>query len=165
MLVPPGVGRRKREASHEEDSRLILNNTHLLLKYGKENMVTYSLPQVTSQAFIDEIPLGILVTLNAWHLAEAFQPKENVTCLARNFCELGLNCATFGTGSQLTCTFGAQTMSRWLSQNGPQEKEYLDAFYDGVRLRNCQQLHETSCPVWIWNQFIAQTKRQSLCSN
>ena len=165
MLVPPGVGRRKRDADILEVSKLHLNFTHLNLVNPVEEITSTRLPDQISDDFLNEIPLGILVTLNSYHLFESFNSKSDFTCHERNFCELGLNCATFGSGSKFACKFGVETIVRWVADYVESEKCYLEAFEAGANLENCETLYGELCPVHHWNQFISDTKSKLLqCS-
>ena len=154
MMVPPGVGRRKRNAeSSVENPILTFNATNLILSHRHELIFEKKI-QSLNEEFIEEIPLGTVVTLNAWHLS-TFSKCQN-----RNFCEMGLNCATFGPGAEFSCEFGAQIISRWISEDFDQEKNLIKAFHEGRKLSDCHLLYQESCPVHEWNEFIKNSKNE-----
>ena len=94
------------------ETRLIANKTHLSLKHGETWLYQRQFPEINEE-FLEEIPLGVVVTMQAWHLATISSDEITRTlCTERNFCELGLNCAVFGPGSLYTCYFGAETIAR-----------------------------------------------------
>ena len=142
MLVPPGVGRRKRDLDGDltlGETRLVANNSHLSLKHGEILLYQKQFPELNAE-FLEEIPLGIVVTMQAWHLSTISSDETTRTiCTERNFCELGLNCAVFGPGSLYICYFGAETIARWLANESCQEDNYLMAFQRGANLENCER--------------------------
>ena len=160
MMVPPGVGRRKRDNNDfniYDKTMLTANNSHLTLTHGNDLLHQMPYPSLNSE-FLEEIPLGIVVTMQAWHLSSISLDKKTQTkCTERNFCELGQNCAVFGPGSLFACQFGADTMARWLASESSQEVDYLKSFKYGVNLESCET-HNALCPVHHWNNFIAEAK-------
>ena len=164
-LVPPGVGRRKRY-DHDYNktqvkTMLVANQTHLSLKKDQDLLHQRQLTELSPE-FIEEIPLGIVVTMQAWHLSSILFKNETTQiqtqCTERNFCEYGQNCAVFGPGSLFTCQFGAEIMSRWLASETCQEVNYLTAFHKGSDLESCEK-YNSSCPVTDWNSFITHVKK------
>ena len=153
------LGRRKRDSSFHNSTILKSNTTHFSLTSELEDIFTIRLPQNEIEEFIEELPLGIVVTMNAWHLV------NNSPCLPRNFCEYGLNCATFGPGAQFVGEFGSVTMSRWLATSDFQENELQTAFNRGLNLQNCEELYSKDCHVYHWNTFIKSVKNNSSLSN
>ena len=129
MLVPPGVGRRKRDATenfcYSNKAFLQVNMTNMALKYCDEFLfnITY---QPLNKEFINEIPLGIIMTLNAMNVA---QDLKFESCQTRNFCEFGLNCGFFGSGSKAICSVGSKIMSRWFSVNEKEESDFFKGYF------------------------------------
>ena len=132
---------------------LSANSTHLSLQNDGEDVLIAKLPPSHFQDFIEEMPLGIIMTMNAWHLA------NHETCLPRNFCEYGLNCATFGPGAQLVGEFGSLTMARWLAKNDDEEGKFLESYQKGQNLENCNQFSDL-CHVSHWNSYVKSTKNK-----
>ena len=106
------------------------------------------------QDFIEEMPLGIIMTMNAWHLA------THQTCLPRNFCEYGLNCATFGPGAQFIGQYGSLTLARWLAKSDDQEHQFLQSYLKGADLENCNQFSDL-CHVSHWNSYVKSEKNKN----
>ena len=153
MMVPPGVGRRKRESTiNSTSSFLSTNSTHLSLNIDTKEVLMTKLPTGNFQDFIEEMPLGIIMTMNAWHLA------THETCLPRNFCEYGLNCATFGPGAQFIGQYGSLTMARWLAKSDDQEHKFLQSYLKGVNLENCNQFSDL-CHLSHWNSYVKSAKK------
>ena len=160
MMVPPGVGRRRRDLFEPKKALLSVENSMIILSADNDLILLEQiLPSNMNRDFLDEIPLGIIATLNAWQIESALN-NATKSCTERNLCELGLNCAVFGPGSSLSCFFGAHVMTRWVATNDAEEKKYLRAFEDGIKLENCHDLHNENCPVALWNEFLAATKNR-----
>ena len=54
MMVPPGVGRRKRDLLHNETSTLVHDQFHLKLGHGDEIVTHVKLPSDIDQYYMDE---------------------------------------------------------------------------------------------------------------
>lgn len=157
MMVPPGVGRRKRDLLNNDlvQPQLSIINSTLRLS-NSENDIILERPLIfNDEEFVDEVPLGLIMTLNAWQLSENHQ---HFGCHLRNFCELGLNCATFGIGAGLCCEFGAEIMARWLANDLADEIKLKTAFTKGQNLQDCHQIFQRSCSVSQWNSHIKGSK-------
>ena len=158
MLVPPGVGRRKRDSAatncNSNQAFLHANETYLSLSHCNQTIFDVHYPFLNDR-FMEEIPLGIIMTLNAVNVAEEMTFDS---CRARNFCEFGLNCAYFGTGSETVCRIGSTLMSRWLGNNDEDEQSLMSAYKKGTELANCHELFEAQCGVAEWNRHISEIR-------
>ena len=160
MLVPPGVGRRKRDLDEEHHYQscnsnqafLQANSTHFSLTHCNQTLVNITYDKPLTDEFLEEIPLGIVMTINAMTVAQG--NNLNIPCQNRNFCEFGLNCGFFGTGSIKMCTIGSIFMSRWISHNDNEENNFLTAFTQGTNLANCHDLYDSQCNVAKWNTHL-----------
>ena len=107
------------------------------------------------------------MTINAMTVAQ--ENILDIPCQNRNFCEFGLNCGFFGTGSIKLCTIGSIFMSRWLSHNDIEENNYLKAFTQGTNLANCHDLYDSQCNVAKWNihldEIRSNVSTSSTCLN
>ena len=64
MLVPPGVGRRKRDlhqydACNSNQAYLQANSTHFSLTHCNETLANITYDKPITDKFLEEIPLGI----------------------------------------------------------------------------------------------------------
>ena len=149
MQVPPGAGRRKRAITKDKEndykSTLIFKNKTLSLAPSHSENINVSLLDDDIDAyFLDEVGIGIILSLNNWHYfnsntSTSFLPK---TCLYRNLCEMNYNCAMFGNGSKLVSTIVSHVIARDFSDSNEEEEMFLTAAKRGSMLNK-------QCDQWI----------------
>jgi len=139
MLVPPGVGRRKRETRHNQTALFmelqILNNSRISLNLFDKDDISFNNISTEAVSFnrsreeiIDELGLGVGMVLNSWHLY-----KSGVLhCQHRNTCELGFNGAVWGDVSSLLTEFSGKIIARWFTDSVESEKKMLDSLKKGL---------------------------------
>jgi hypothetical protein len=165
MMVPPGVGRRKRHDNNELDDdmrgELLANGTLIRLSFGEDIASIDLSPFCVNEAFLEEVPLGIVMALNAWNVAERY--NSTVACHNRNLCELGLNCAVFGPGSTVVGKLAAPVMARWIASNDAEEVALIEAFNTGVALEDCHKFYGDDCQLTEWNNQLVRMKSEAQC--
>ena len=111
MLVPPGVGRRKRRTV-PESVNITLQSTMInpsaiqvkLLNGGKEDKALLLVPDEGWPLFFEELSVGTFLVMNTWlsHqriIKDADNEKLLSICQKRNYCELGANASLIGAGA------------------------------------------------------------------
>ncbi len=160
MMVPPGVGRRKRDTlsslkGQNGSTTLWANSSMVVL----DNVLTCELPTQLTPDFIEELPLGIMMALNAWQVAE----HGKAACHERNFCELGLNSGVFGKGSMLVGRLASQIMARWLADHDKHEHDLIEAYSRGESFEDCHTLYGDQCQTEEWTSHLDEIKTGAKC--
>ena len=162
MQVPPGAGRRKRSnymsKKEQRYSTLLLENGKLTLKPPNTTAIIQKIPENVNETFLDEVAIGIMMSLNGWHyieLGNIGKPLSTPTsCIFRNLCEMNYNCAVFGPGAKMVCSFATHVIARDLAKTDDEETELLFASENGsLMARSCESLYDLGCPAPYWRNY------------
>ena len=131
MMVPPGVGRRKRELNQTSPYLLLISPEVEDMKFrivmkaaddgdGLLHSSWYSRGLGTPRREVEEESmLGMSAATNAWQLLQS-SPRN---CHLRNFCELGFNGSVWGEYGGLMVEMMGNIMMRFVSQHDEEESE------------------------------------------
>merc|ERR1719507_178032 len=167
MAVPPGAGRRKREAMEGRSVLRLENRSHwfrlTLEPEGGEAVQGAWYPTKRGRKGAqDEVMLATSAVLNGWVLA---QEKGTEHCWRRNLCELGYNGAVWGRIGEAVVEMMESVVTRWLARSNEEEVELLEAARLGRQRGRaggsrggCEQSWTKECPVEEWNQLVNDTR-------
>ena len=168
MQVPPGAGRRKRSnympKTEQQYSTLLLENSKLILKPPNTTAIIQKIPQNVKQTFLDEIAIGITMSLNGWYYIELGNLGKPLlthrSCIFRNLCEMNYNCAVFGPGAKMVCSFATHVIARDLARTDDEETELLFAADNGsLMTRSCESQYKRGCPAPYWRKYTNMIRK------
>ena len=153
MQVPPGAGRRKRSTTYpkttDRNSTLIFHNDTLILSpFEAEPIVVPMSNENIDESFLDEVGIGILLSLNNWHYLNINASSKSLpkACVQRVLCEMNHNCALFGNGAKLVSKIISNVIARDLSEVDEEENMLLKAANRGSRqTKSCRHWYEKAC--------------------
>ena len=114
---------------------------------------------VSPEDFLEESSLGLFLVYNSWQLVEA-TPESREACHLRNFCELGLNSAFCGQGSQFVADFFGHVMSRWIATDDNEEKQLLASLKRGMQMEDCAWLFK-DCENNYWKDLVLRNRNKT----
>ena len=168
MQVPPGAGRRKRSnylpKKEQQYSMLLLENSKLILKPPNTTAIIQKIPKYVKETFLDEIAIGITMSLNGWYYIELGNLGKPLlthrSCIFRNLCEMNYNCAVFGPGAKMVCSFASHVIARDLARTDDEETELLFAADNGpLMTRSCESQYKRGCPAPYWRKYTNMIRK------
>ena len=163
MQVPPGAGRRKRSQHTSMDdqkhSKLVCGSNVLILQPPDSEPIVSQISSDVNESFLDDVAVGIMMSLNNWHYLHSNFTFLSKHCILRNICEMSYNCAMFGPGAELVCTFISHVISRDIAQSDKEESTLLNAAAKGSRMgRSCESWYGKYCTHNDWSNYTNNVK-------
>jgi hypothetical protein len=175
MAVPPGAGRRRREAREGKEpggSGLLWTerrNTTFRLVLWPEGLPVagvasgwHRLPRGRA-ALQGELALALVMVANAWALLEG---EETPACRARNLCELGHNGVAWGGAGAAVVELLGPVLARWAAADEEEEVELEEAGRWGRERgprggAGCEARWRDACPVAVWDAKVRAARARA----